>query len=352
MEVVSIRELVRGAKLLSAVRAYYARKFRNRSPLPNYEDLDHPLLVFHPQSLGFSRLLELLERRRVATWIYVLDNCFFCLRSRNSIPGEFDACLRCHAQGLEQAEKHGCSSTPYHFMVSDLERLRRLGRTGKVRFFVQNVSQIELVNSWFGIRNAVQVGLNVLEDEESHCSGEQGYDIVYHGAPIWAKGLGFFLRLAEAMPRRSFFAPMTINQAGAVLSKLGWKSPPPNVTFAQMRWGSGLREAVMQAKLVYCGTLWSAPVEGALLKSIRMNGAVLVSDAIAGYANEIPSECVERLQLGDFDQSVDSVRRLLSSAALRSGLRGRAQVWLAGQQKRFDGMTARILAHLVPPKTP
>lgn len=349
---ISIRELARRGRWLSAMRLWYERRILGRGPLSTYVDSDHPLLVFHPQTLGFRRLLDLLERRRSAAWLYVLDSSFFCLRSRNSIPGEFDACLRCHAGGIGEAKKHGCSTRPYRFDASDLGRLRRLGQTGKVRFFVQNRGQRDLVNSWFGIDDAVQVGLDVLEEKQFHQSSEQGFDVVFHGAPTWAKGLGLFFRLAEAMPERSFCAPLSMNQSGAVLQKLGWTSPPDNVIFAPMKWGSGLRETVMDAKLVYCGTLWSAPVEGALLKSIQMNGAVLVTDAVAGYANDIPPECVMRLPLKDFKGTVESVRGLLDSADARQELRERAQTWFAGEQKRFEGMTARILAHLSPPKTP
>lgn len=354
VEVVSIRRLVSEGKLFAALKTYVLRiiNVHNRSPLPQYVDREHPLLVLHPQTLGFRKILDLMEQRRAPTWVYVLDNSYFCLRSYNVLPGEFGACLRCHAAGIGEAKKHGCSTRPYRFNASDLGRLRRLGQTGKVRFFVQNASQKELVNSWFGINHAVQVGLNVLEEKQSHQSSEQGFDIVFHGGPTWAKGLGLFFRMAEAMPEHSFFVPLDGTQSGPVLAKLGWKSPPPNVVSTPMRWGSGLREAVMDAKLVYCGTLWSAPVEGALLKSIQMNGAVLVTDAVAGYANDIPPECVLRLPLQDFEASVASVHRLLDSADARKELRDRAQAWFAGEQKRFGGMTARILTHLMPPNTP
>src|SRR3954467_15968679 len=74
------------------------------------------LVLFHPQMLGLSAALALIETRANAgrtTHLYLLDSFFFCRRSYNHIDDEAVACLRClgDPQGTA-AVRLGCAPWP------------------------------------------------------------------------------------------------------------------------------------------------------------------------------------------------------------------------------------------------
>ena len=62
-----------------------------------------------------------------------------------------------------------------------------------------------------------------------------------------------------------------------------------------MTWETGLEAAVRAAPLVLVPSLWSAPVEGALIKSIAAGRAVAVVDNESAFSHELPMGLVSRL---------------------------------------------------------
>ena len=76
---------------------------------------------------------------------------------------------------------------------------------------------------------------------------------------------------------------MSLNAASSIFSDC---SRLNNVTFQDCTWETGLEEAVRKAKLVANPSLWSAPIEGAFLKSLAYNGNVAVVDTKFGYSSE------------------------------------------------------------------
>ena len=59
-----------------------------------------------------------------------------------------------------------------------------------------------------------------------------------------------------------------------------------NVTFFDCTWETGLKEAVANARVVVNPSLWSAPIEGAFLKSVAFNGNVAVVESKFGFSSE------------------------------------------------------------------
>ena len=92
-------------------------------------------------------------------------------------------------------------------------------------------------------------------------SNYHSFDVVYHGSSNAAKGLYFVLELACLTPELTFLIP---DSASNVLHMTS-NSPPPNVSFIEMTWETGLRESVSLARLVLNPSMWSAPIEGALI---------------------------------------------------------------------------------------
>jgi hypothetical protein len=60
-------------------------------------------------------------------------------------------------------------------------------------------------------------------------------------------------------------------------------------------WETGLKEKIINSKIVLNPSLWSSPVEGALLKSIKYNGCVSVANILSSFINEIPDDICLKL---------------------------------------------------------
>ena len=65
-----------------------------------------------------------------------------------------------------------------------------------------------------------------------------------------------------------------------------------NVITSDIRWESGLKEIVINAKIVLTPSLWSYTPEAAMLKSIIVNGCVAINKSKFGFNNEMPSNSV------------------------------------------------------------
>ena len=108
------------------------------------------------------------------------------------------------------------------------------------------------------------------------------YDIVFHGSSLIAKGILYFLELAEELTNFTFFIPDSEEN----LKKIYKSCIPQNVTCESVTWESGLLEIVQQSNLVVNPSLWSAPIEGALVKSAAYNDNVATVETMYGFENE------------------------------------------------------------------
>jgi hypothetical protein len=111
-------------------------------------------------------------------------------------------------------------------------------------------------------------------------------DIVYHGSWHEAKGGKWGLSLAAALPERTFLFPCRQPVDEVV---------PPNVVFRPLSWDGGLAEQVQAAALCLVPSLWTSPIEGALVKSIAHAKATAVVAVPNGFASELPDGLVLRL---------------------------------------------------------
>jgi hypothetical protein len=261
------------------------------------------LVLFHPQMLGIAQTGELVQTRSargLATYLYLLDSFFFCRRSYNHIDTEAAACLRCVGPGNEiNADRMGCVPWPTRDAgASDfIAGLHEPVRRGLLRLFAQNHTQAELARAHFGeVARIVHAGLWCADWTEHFAAfeagagedhGDSAYDVIYHGSRDMAKGIGWILTVAERTPELRYLIPIdrgAVNIAG-----------PANVTITDMRWESGLADAVRGARLVLAPSLWSSPCEGALIKSIVTAKATGVVDVPSAFSSEIPGDVVLKL---------------------------------------------------------
>lgn len=278
------------------------------------------LLVMHPQTLGFRRTIQLIRRFKPGNvYIYVLDSSYFCVRSYNYIPHETAPCLRCLGGSFEKQVEQGCVPSPVRDPDASYytRELFALVRSGHVRLLAQNARQKEYIQRHFGSETDVTVvGLwgeewtePFDEWEEREKAGELSAAgdgaILIHSFYVAAKGADWFIALARNCPELKFLCPFP--KARAI------KGAPDNITFRLLTWETGLKDAIMAARMVMVPSLWSAPIEGALIKSFVANSRVAILDNDSAFQSEVPDAIALRLS-GDPAVAAEQLRE-----ALRSG---------------------------------
>lgn len=351
----AVADAVRRKRWGSAARAlsiHAGRRARQRLLALSPElSAAESLILLHPQSIGGRWCLEMIRRRRNPTWIYLLDSSFFCIRSYNHLATESDACTRCIGGGWAAAKDHGCRPYPtgHDCGLPFLEELRSLATDGQVRFMAQNPGQAALAERHFGARRSVPVvGMWTIDLAEAFTEGCElkvspsrggGHDVVFHGGDHPAKGFGWALDVARRLPAARFLFPMAW-RPGA-----GWGERPANCEFTPLTWESGLADAVASAVVTLVPSLWSAPVEGALVKSIVVGRAVAAPEIESGFVVDLPPGLV-RLLAKSPGIAAEQLRETLAI-----GWRPESST-LIGWKSRFKADNAPLLAKMLQAASP
>ncbi len=330
----SIRKLLAQRQYLQATRLLVRRLFREiRFSLITSAVSGRKVVFLHPQTAGFKTLFRLAEKNDL--FLYVMDNSFFCIRSYNFHPVDKTECFKC--LGCPTNADAECSPFPIEVdrekNLAWLDQLRELAP--RITFLCQNDNQSRLLKMHFGENARCSViGMNTGElrhwspekllDTPS-LSGEDESFILFHGAAAEPKGLDYLIRLAAQMPNRKFIIP-------APREEITEWNPPDNIECRDLSWANGLRELTQEASLVMNPSMWSAPIEGALIKSLAYNQNVATVKTHSGYENEIPDEVgLVRLPL-DISKAAATVEKILSSPN-RSKLLSNSRIeWLEKQK--------------------
>ncbi len=334
----SIPDTLKKGRVLTALKIPLKRRALVKSLDSALDDKtvidEKTAVLIHHQTLGAKWCMEFIERRRHPTWLCLMDSGFFCLRSYNYIPGEEGSCLRCVGGEFGNAEKYSCKPFPVpdDAAMEFLERLRGYATLKRVKFLAQNKGQASLVKTHFGKDAVVKINGLWAEDwneivgygamEKSRSSATRPLDVVFHGAPVAAKGAEWAIELAGRCPDVSFLFPFEAPD----------RQLPGNCVFESMTWEEGLKEKVRAARLVLVPSLWSAPIEGALVKSIALARGVLVVENKSTFSSEIPRDVVRTLP-ADIEQASNGLKD-----ALRSG-------WTPDEKKRDAWLKAFIAAN-------
>lgn len=307
-----------------------------------------PIIVLHPQSLKWPNLLKLASDRKAVTWLYILDNSFFCARSYNSIIGEYTPCLRCHGNNLNYAKDFMCVEAKSITQARvNAQIFRDLVQSRRIKLFTQNKTQTALVMSHFQKAYSVEVGLDVL-GSVSNVVGrkETGYDIVYHGSGSWAKGIGICVEIASRLPHARMLIVIDPRSLEIIAKQTSLGTVPNNIDAIFMHWGTGLKENVETAKIVLCPSVWSSPIEGALLKSLLHNGCVGAVRDSTCYASELPSDALIDINPFNWNETIERLSLLLQNKTDRVKLRSKAQDWALREQRLLCKMSEKIAAAL------
>jgi hypothetical protein len=276
------------------------------------------IILIQPQTIGFNLFFKLIKQNKVIKF-YVVDNSFFCIRSYNYIKGEGKECLKC-LDGLHNCDPRCVSS----FKISRTASLKALTKlkaefAAKIKFFAQNEGQASLLKAFFGDTihckvigmGAVSLTSKQLEEQpEQFKTKTPLYRIIFHAPLLEVKGFLFINSLAPLLINCEIVIP---NSKSNVVHEFPDHIFAPNLKFIPMTWEMGLKEEVQAADLVICPSLWSAPIEGALIKSLYWGRAVAVFFALYSFSNEISNNAIIRLT-SDLDQSALDILKFLQKS--------------------------------------
>lgn len=256
------------------------------------------LVILHPQSLGYSIFENLVKNSRGHAWLYVLDNSFFCLKSYNKIYEENYPCFRCLNLKTDSAKQFNCTSLfKYNFEEEKIfqKNLDFFVNEGKLKVFAQNLTQWKLLQKQFGdnLQGRI-VGLwardfHTTSNFESKKQNFNSKQIIYHGTSHHAKGAGWLIQVARHAKELEFIFPF---EAKEIL-----ETKPSNCNFIPMTWETGLRDYLLNSQVVCVPSLWSAPIEGALVKSLQISNTVAVAENPTSFSAEIPKDHILVLDL-------------------------------------------------------
>ncbi|MHB8981048.1 hypothetical protein [Thiobacillus sp.] len=302
------------------------------------------LILLHPQNAGYRLALRLLESRKEPPLIYLLDSSFFCVVSYNHLQGENGSCLRCIDFGFGQMAENGCQPFPRPDpgAIGFAPRLRELVKAGRVKVAAQNLRQAELAQRHFGLTSLPPVVGLWTQDWDEIFSGKTApmtnevapaysWDVLFHGYCLDAKGASWTAKVAAQCPELRFMFPF---------ARPDWFEAPANCSFVPCSWERGLREELGRSRFVAVPSLWSAPIEGALVKSIACARAVVVVNNPTSYCDELPDGLVLKLPWTPAAAAVE-LRH-----AIEGDWRPDAKVkssWLAGFAKGEQGFVPNLL---------
>jgi len=246
------------------------------------------IIFIHPQSAGFGIFLRLCKKNKVS--LYVVDNSFFCMKSYNYNSQNNIECLRC----LGRPGNHDAECAPFPKRMSSKKYVTYLLRfkelSNQINFLVQNELQKSLLREHFGGDVSCKiVGMNTGEIDNLPAKfipykNIYDFDLVYHGAAHPAKGMIYFLELARLLPEVVCVIPESKQKVEEIV---GHNISLKNIQYIKCTWETGLKEIVSTSKIVINPSLWSAPIEGALLKSFAFNAHVATVKSDYGYEKEI-----------------------------------------------------------------
>lgn len=303
---------------------------------------DKELVLLHPQTIGFPLFRQAVEARPHA-WMYVLDSFVFCRRSYNCLPDEAGPCLRCLGNDGKAADAHGCSdwfnSGPYH------EHLPAWVASGRLRLMAQCESHARLLRAHFGPGAIVKVVPLSVPDiavpgvPPARPSRARPL-AVFHGSCQPAKGIVHVIALAKEMPDWDFLVPSDPKEYHQHFGTT--EGLPGNLQFRRLSWSEGLADAVATADVVLCPSIWSATVEGAILKSLAHNGLVMVTTHDSSFGSELPVDARLALDPADLRGTAARLRSVHADPAQAEGIRAAARVYAENYAHGCRGMLAAI----------
>jgi len=296
------------------------------------------IIFIHPQTIGFKNIFKVINDNNC--FIYIMDCSFFCVKSYNHIEGTFNPCLLCLGGNYEFAKSNNCKPSPVKYKLNEnIRYLRELSNISKkIKFIVQTSSHAKLIKKHFG--NKIKVyKVELFADDFLKMTNKSAntieennrfdkIDFVYHGAAIEAKGLLYVIKIAMRLKQYTFLIPASFERCKKIISNKLEKKCVKNILFKDITWENGLKEYVINSKIILCPSLWSAPIEGTLIKSFIFNGVVALVPSKYSFVNDLPSSIYCKLDVDNSVKTVKVLTELICNNNLRANLKRESQKWV------------------------
>ena len=220
------------------------------------------VVLYHPQTLGYL-ISSYLIKHSSYIYYFILDASVFCVKSynyRNEI-----VCTHC----IDRISPYeDCKFFPRKNNIKTYRKHREVISSAlhKIEFIVQTVGYKNIIKSVFGQTSRCKILKMKFPSikRNNFQSLEKNYDFVFHGNNIDAKGSSYALKIAESFSCNNFFFPFNIdNKAKNIVSK-------------PLSWDKGLKDVISKSKIALCPSIWSAPVEGAIIKTMLLKVPVAI----------------------------------------------------------------------------
>ena len=254
--------------------------------LVNFVSIDN-LVIFHQQSIGYDLVAKLIHKSK-KTQFFVLDTNFFCKKSYNEYNDS--VCFVCYENFKPYND---CYHHPY--ITENDDNYKKFADSlninmEKIEFVVQTNGYRELVKKKF---NKSNIKLKKMYHEKlkninyyvDNNLDKLKYDFFFHAHLTPPKGINYFYKLSNQMPDKNFFLPShkTHNQLNN------------NISFKKVYWGEEFISILKKSKIVLCPSIWTYPVESAVIKSLLMKKAVAVVNNKYSFSKEVPDDCIIKL---------------------------------------------------------
>lgn len=312
-------------------RIFYFMKFKRRSGKKIQKIKDSNVMLIHIQTVGLDNIKTLLNNNNKVS-VYIMDNSFFCVRSYNYISAENDACSRCIGDhDYLSAFRYSCKPFPVNYSLNkNVKFLKWLHVIAyDITFYVQTDTQERIIKKHYGNEmSVINIGMytdEFYEDKIHRNASTIEYDFVYHGSLVSAKGVELVLQLARELKSYRFFFPYSFDDVYRCCRLK--REDASNITFKDVIWETGLEEVVKNAAIILCPSLWSSPVEGALIKSIMYNGCVAVVNTSFSFIDEIPDDCLIKLE-PELDDKGNRLKEYIINESMREKVKNMSQAWV------------------------
>ena len=220
------------------------------------------VIIYHPQTLGYWISTKLIEKASFVHY-FVLDASIFCIKSYNH--RNKNVCIKC-INNVSPFED--CNFFPKKNSISSYKKHREVisANLNKIEFIVQTDGFKDIVKNSFGktaIATLLKMKFPSIKPNISK-SLEKNYDFAFHGNNLDAKGSKYSLELAESLLQNKFFFPFHI------------KNISQNIDSKPVTWDKGLKDIILKSKIALCPSIWSAPVEGAIIKTMMLKVPVAI----------------------------------------------------------------------------
>jgi hypothetical protein len=260
------------------------------------------LFVYHPQTMGYW-LTSLLIKKSSTIYYCIIDASIFCIKSYNFRRNK--VCTHC----IERIDPYtDCNFFPRKNNLRAFRNHRKTlnSNTDKIKFIVQTEGYKKIIKKIFGPSTSCSViKMKFPSIRKIYPSNkEKKYDFIFHGNKIEAKGSKYVLELSKRLSNFSFFIPYHLN------------TEQKNLFTKSINWRSGLDKEISKSKIVLCPSIWSASVEGAILKSMRLKVPVAIHVNLFSASNTlIPKNCFIPLS-GDLIKDIEILETIVKNNEL------------------------------------